>query len=298
MKTVIWNNRDIEVDNKTFLFRSWFEKGVSTLDSLLDSNLDFLRYEELRTQYQLRTKFLTYLGVINAIPKHYKRAINQAKVQQEQLTQQHLNLQTPTTKAIHKVVVNNLFEEPTAKQHLVANGLKEVQLRIYFNLAFSITKETRLTMFQYKILRNIVFTKSKLLKVGLANCDLCYLCSETKQDLIHMLVSCRVVSKFWDAFREWYESHVNTEIELTTVKILYGIIGNNRLNKLTNHLVLIAKYYIYCCSINEDPLSINVYQTVVENKAEIEKQISTRNNSPESYYNKWKPLIDNKVVLN
>ena len=97
-----------------------------------------------------------------------------------------------------------------------------------------------------------------------------------------MLVSCRVVSKFWDAFREWYESHVNTQLELTTVKILYGIIGNNRLNKLTNHLILIAKYYIYCCSINEDPLSINVYQAIVENKAEIEKQISTRNNSPES----------------
>ena len=297
MKTVIWNNRDIKVDNKTIFFRSWFEKGVSTLDSLLDSNLDFLRYEEFKTRYQLRTNFLTYLGVINAIPKHYKRAINQAKVQQEQLTQQHLNLQTLTTKGIHKVFVNHLFEEPTMEQHLVDNGLREDQLSIYFNLAFSFTKETRLTMFQYKILHNIVFTKSKLLNVGLANCDLCYLCSETKQDLIHMLVLCHVVSKFWDAFREWYESHVNTQIELTTVKILYGIIGNNRLNKLTNHLILIAKYSIYCCSINADPWSINFYQAIVENKAEIEKQISTRNNSPESYYNKWKPLID-KVVLN
>ena len=115
-----------------------------------------------------------------------------------------------------------------------------------------------------------------------------------------MLVSCRVVSKFWDAFREWYESHINTQIELTscTVKILHGITGNIRLNKLTNHLLLIAKYYIYCCSINEDPLPVNVYQAIVENKAEIEKQISTRNNSTESYYNKWKPLIDKKVVLN
>ena len=163
------------------------------------------------------------MGVINAILKHHKRAINQAKVQQ------HLNLQTLTTKAIHKVFVNHLFKEPTAKQHLIDSGFKEDQLSIYFNLAFSITKETRLTMFQYKILHNIVFTKSKLLKVGLASCDLCYLCSETKQDLIHMLVSCCVVSKFWDTFWGWYESHINTQIELTTVEILYRITDNVKL---------------------------------------------------------------------
>ena len=30
MKTVIWNNRNIKVDNKTIFFRTWFEKGVST----------------------------------------------------------------------------------------------------------------------------------------------------------------------------------------------------------------------------------------------------------------------------
>ena len=36
---------------------------------------------------------------------------------------------------------------------------------------------------------------------------------------------------------------------------LYGIIDNDNLCNLTNHLLLIAKYYIYCCSINEQPLS-------------------------------------------
>ena len=86
-----------QLTTKRFSFALGSKKGVSTLDSLLDSNLDFLRYEEFKSRYQLRTNILTYFGVINAIPKHYKRAINgQAKVQREQLTQQHLNLQTLT----------------------------------------------------------------------------------------------------------------------------------------------------------------------------------------------------------
>ena len=88
------------------------------------------------------------------------------------------------------------------------------------------------------------------------------------------------VSKFRDAFCEWYESRQLLKFYMESLT------GNNRFNKLTNHLLLIAKYYMYCCSINEDHLSINVYQAKVENNEEIEKQISTRNNSPESYYNK------------
>ena len=111
-----------------------------------------------------------------------------------------------------------------------------------------------------------------------------------------MLVSCPVVSEFWKIFLEWYETLTAIKLELSTVKILYGIIDNDRLCKLTNHLLLIAKYYIYCCSINEEPLYFCTYLTIVISKAEIEKQISTRTNSNERYYNKWKPLIDKKVV--
>ena len=85
-------------------------------------------------------------------------------------------------------------------------------------------------------------------------------------------------------------------LELSTINILYGIIGNNHLNKLTNHLLLLAKYYIYCCSITEEPLLLSVYLTIVVNKAEIEKQIAVSVNSPEYYYNKWKPLTETKFV--
>lgn len=295
-KMIIWNNRDIKINNKMIFLSTWFDKGISTLEHLLDPNLNFLTFEEFKLRYQLQTNFLTYYGVINAIPKECKRSIRQTDPPQEPLENSFHNLKTLTTKAIHKSFVNAIFEEPTAKQRLIGNGLASDQVKNYFNLAFSITKETKLTMFQYKILHNIVFTKSKLFKAKLTSSDRCYLCLNTKQDLRHMLVLCPAVSEFWKAFLDWYKTHTSIKLELSTVKILYGIIGNDKLNKLTNHLLLIAKYYIYCCSINEESLSLNVYQTLVISKAEIEKQIATRTNLPEVYYNKWKPLIDRKIV--
>ena len=112
---------------------------------------------------------------------------------------------------------------------------------------------------------------------------------QTKQDLKHVLVLCHFVSEFWEAFLDsWYQSHVSIGLELSTIKILYRIIGNNHLTKLTNHLLLLAKRYIYCCSITEEALLLSVYLTIVVNKAVIEKQIAIRINSPAYYYNKWR----------
>ena len=74
-----------------------------------------------------------------------------------------------------------------------------------------------------------------------------------------MLVSCSVVSEFWKIFPDWYETDTTIKLELSTVKILYGILDDDRFNKLTNHLLLIAKYCIYRCSINEEPLNFSAY---------------------------------------
>ena len=57
-----------------------------------------------------------------------------------------------------------------------------------------------------------------------------------------------------------------------TIQDIDGIIGNNHLNKLTNHLLLLAKYYIYCCNITEEPLLLSVYLTIVVNKANCSKR--------------------------
>jgi len=105
---IIWNNQEIKIDNKMIFFNAWFDK-ICILKDLLDSNLDFLTYEEFKLRYQLRTNFLTYYGLINAIPQEYKRALKRTGVQREHLTQPWENLKVLTTKAINKSFVKHLF---------------------------------------------------------------------------------------------------------------------------------------------------------------------------------------------
>ena len=231
--------------SNTIFFRTWFSRGVSTIENLLDHNPDFITYEEFKTRYQIKTNFLTYYVVINAIPNEYKKSIKQrthncnknnihSKVRAWKHQQPRLYVRV--------LLITYLRYVPTATQRLIDNGLPSDHINDYFNLAFSSTKETKLIMFQYKILYDIVFTEEKLFRANIANSDLCYLCLETKQDLKHMLVTCQFVSEFWEAFLYWYKSRVSIGLELSTINILYGIIGNNHLNKLTNHLLLLAKW--------------------------------------------------------
>ena len=46
--TIIWNNKDMKIDNNTILFRTWFSRGVSTIENFLDHNFDFITDEQFK----------------------------------------------------------------------------------------------------------------------------------------------------------------------------------------------------------------------------------------------------------
>ena len=142
LKTVIWNNRDlIKVNNKTVFWRTWFDKNIICLDSLLDENLNFLTHETFLATYQIQTDFLTYYGLINAIPAETKKSIKKLKTQRNTSTQVFLDVKNFTTKAVYQKLVKHTFKDPTSKQRILDYGIESEQTTDYYKLAFTITKE-------------------------------------------------------------------------------------------------------------------------------------------------------------
>ena len=104
-----------------------------------------------------------------------------------------------TTEVIHKSFVKYMFEEPATKQRLIADGLTPDQINkqmVQLSLLHHCRNKVTVTMLQYKILHDIVFTECNLFKGNLATSNLCYLCLKPKQHLKCMLFSCPVESKF------------------------------------------------------------------------------------------------------
>ena len=73
-------------------------------------------------------------------------------------------------------------------------------------LPVKITKETKLIIFQYKIIHNILPHRALLHKMKIVNSPLC-IHSDSIETLSHMLVNCIVIQKFCFGVPSWWKNN-------------------------------------------------------------------------------------------
>ena len=77
---ILFNNKDILIGGKPFLFEEWFSKGIRTIMDLLDINGIFFSFEEFKSKYSLKkTDFLHYYQVTSAISNSPNNLLAKAK---------------------------------------------------------------------------------------------------------------------------------------------------------------------------------------------------------------------------
>ena len=72
---IIWNNRFIKIDGKSFYYKAWANKGILKISDLLDIHGQFLSFENFKCKFGVLCTFLDYAGVLAAIPKIWKSEI-------------------------------------------------------------------------------------------------------------------------------------------------------------------------------------------------------------------------------
>ena len=69
---LLFNNRDILIDEKPFFFQEWNVAGIKTIMDLLDTDRQFLSFPDLKSKFSLpKTSFLHYYQVESAIPNFF-----------------------------------------------------------------------------------------------------------------------------------------------------------------------------------------------------------------------------------
>ena len=104
-------------------------------------------------------------------------------------------------KGIKGIVSCCLFDQ--SLRQLVRNfGYQKDDLRKLYLLPFEVTKEVKLSMFQYKIVHNILCTKSLLLKMKKEDSPRCRFCP-ADHTIIHLFTECAQATLFWKEFLDW-----------------------------------------------------------------------------------------------
>ena len=67
---ILFNNKEIPVGGKPIFIREWLNNNILFTQDLLNSNGQFMTYQEFKNKFACKTNFLQFYQVVSAIPKH------------------------------------------------------------------------------------------------------------------------------------------------------------------------------------------------------------------------------------
>ena len=264
MREIIWHNKDIKINGKSIFYPTWIGKNIGYVKDLLNDNGHWLSHNEFQNKYNLQIPFTKLFGIINAIPSDWKNAIKKSPPDTV-IEISHAPIGV-STRSVYTALLKHSFREPTAKTTILNNGISHENLQKVFELPFNVTKDTKLTEFQLKIIHNILPTRSSLSRAGLTDSDTCLWCKKERHTLEHMFWECPSIQMFWTRFIAWWKSKCFQDIVLSKSNVLYGELKVMDNQNCLNYVLLVAKYHIFLSCIHEEAPNLEIFETLLKSK--------------------------------
>ena len=173
-------------------------------------------------------------------------------------------------------------------------GFSKEECKKIYSIPFVATKEIKLSMFQYKIIHNILYTNAVLHKMKKSRGSFLSVlskCGANSHPFICILSYCcfLLVRLHW-LVPEHFQR--NSKETLGKKEIMYGILNNWSSCSALNHLILIGKYLIYCKAINRVNFIFANFKALLHQKIETEKYIAFSSNKCSTFYKKWARFLN------
>jgi hypothetical protein len=303
-KQIIWNNRFICINNCSVFDASIFRQGIYKIEDLYDfsGNLNSAILGKLSPIERLKIN-----GILSSIPsfrrtsiKNHKSVVpdriiclNQPVPEQIFLPIEGnlIPLDKVSSKQVYTTLIANRVSPPCTKFFYENNFNESIDWKFVFTLPAKSCLDTKTREFQFKILHRIVFTKKLLFKIGKTASPLCSFCSKYDETIEHLFLDCEKVLIFWvDLFH--FLNNYSIQVEnMSEMDILLGCKNRNDDTMLINHILLLAKYYIYKCSLSRSQLFVSAFQYKIKQTFDLEFRISNKNDKLQIHYKKWNKLL-------
>ena len=156
-----------------------------------------------------------------------------------------------------------------------------VEWKKIYSPPFTVTIDTKIREFQYKLLNNVVFTNDKLFRFKMID-------SPSPE---HLFFHCNVTKTFWNLLSSWLIKQKIITTSLALENVLFGVLNAIEDFLILNHLLLLAKFYIYRCKLDILHPSLNVFIAKIRANFQIEQNIASKNNKLDKHYKKWNKVL-------
>ena len=127
---------------------------------------------------------------------------------------------------------------------------------------------------------SILYTNTKLYKIGFRTKNLCTFCDSQPESLTHLFYHCSRSKQFWSEFELYWCLISNQRIRLCLENVLFGILTENDCPslQLLKYFIIIGKLYLWDCRNKQILPNIYGFRAKIIAKYEIEEFV---NSSPE-----------------
>ncbi len=172
------------------------------------------------------------------------------------------------SKDYYSLLVLKKARLPNHSQKLKSDlNLSDEALKNAFLLPHSAAFEPYVKAFQYKVLNSILYTNTKLHKIGYISDNLCSFCEQETETLQHVLY------------------FYSQQIHLNWKEVLIGVLTPGC--PLLNYLLLLGKIYLWDCIRNKKLPNVRGFKFKVNLNYETEKYICTKNSNLDEFREKW-----------
>ncbi len=278
-KQNIWFNSFIKVDNQPMFYKHWYTNGIKTIEDLLHENGSFLTFEQLANKFNVRGNYLTYYGLLSAIPVPWKHMLL------HRVNNENINYRNNLDKllAFRKVCKESyvVFLDKVSSDMVQLGAISKwenalllpensIEISDIFNNIYKSTRSRKLQACQFQVLHRSLVTNVDLLKWKLKESDLCTFCNNYPETLQHLLLECTITRILWHKIKAWLSRKTGVTIHIRNEDIIFGLKDEEFL--LYDLIFTVAKQYIYRSRCIDKQPSFIEFLYVLKNVKNIEFQ--------------------------
>ena len=271
-----------------------YDAGVVFVDDLFKMNGTAFTHVEFCNKYNVNMLHFEYISLIDSIPLNWRiilKSCNYIPVQPKQEAifvakgKNEKPLSLMTSKEFYVILYKRVNIQPTciAKwNEYYSISFHDTQWKQIFNMPFTLSKNTKLQEFQYKIIHRVYASDSYVANFDKNVSKMCKQCN-IKNDIIHTFVTCSNVEIFWTEFETWYQT-----VDMTNMfdirdacNVIFGILAKHSFT--LNFCILHAKWFIHCQKIRKQSVHFARFCSYLKRVLQVEQTISTRNKTVDKF---------------
>ena len=219
--------------------------GVTTESNLLDEiSSRFLTCEAFKEKYTVKANLLQYHSVVTALLNAKKNFVLNQTSNTEQLVGSK-----NFCKLAYNILITRQASLPQRNQDkwisdFQAYAVEEIDWSKTYSLPFLCTRESKLRVFQFKLIHRRISTNRCLFKVGLSSSEQCSFCENTSKSLLHLFWECPKTKVFWNEVIKWLGNFSCLLTKSFSPQLCLGFVDDTTA-LLIHHALLIARYHIF-----------------------------------------------------